>query len=141
MNAARTLMLDPGWVSDWQLEEDVFKDRSSSAPNGSGEAKVPMWIFIATDGGSVFSKKPVDVEVRREGPDRESFVSAYVFSCNKLHVFASAATRKEAESLFNDQVVHFFRMYRDADPRDLAEDAAAIKALYDENFAELHAKS
>ena len=135
MNALPTLMPYRGWESDWQYETPSREGRMPDASNSS-EAKIPMWLFVAADGSRVHSRKPVDVEVRREGPDRQSFVSAYVFSCNKLHVFASASTRYEAESQLHEQVVHFCRMYKAAARDELADDAAAIKALYDENFEE-----
>jgi hypothetical protein len=129
----------PGWESDWQYKAAAGQRNIPEGCDSSSEAKIPMWLFVAADGSRVLSKKPVDVEIRREGPDRQSFVSAYVFSCNKLHVFASASTRNEAESQFHDQVVHFCRMYWAAAPDELAEDAAAIKALYDENFEDANA--
>lgn len=138
MNALPTLMPYKGWESDWQFKVDAGERKVPESCNSS-EAKIPMWLFVAADGSRVLSKKPVDVEVRREGPDRQSFVSAYVFSCNKLHVFASASTRDEAESQFHDQVVHFCRMYKATARNELADDAAAIKALYDANFEEADA--
>jgi hypothetical protein len=95
-----------------------------------------MWLFVGSDGTRVLSMVPVEVEVGREGPDEESPESAFVFRCKRLHVFASASSYKAAEDLFHDQVVHFYGVYRDANPEELADDAAEIQALYAQHFQE-----
>lgn len=137
MNAQPTLMVNPGWVSKWDYKPAPRDAVSKAAEVRLGDiTRVPMWLFVASNGARVLSRRPVEVMVQQMGPDEESPVSAFVFACHKLHVFASAATYKEAEEQFHEQVVHFFYTYA-ALPRDqVSEDAAEIQALYQAHFQE-----
>jgi hypothetical protein len=128
-------MLDPQWSSEWDYKPQG--NQSKPLPSwGSSVTRVPMWVFVGSDGTRVVSSLPVEVEVGREGPDDDSPDSAFVFNCKKLHVFASGSTYKDAEDQFHEQVVHFFREYRDADHASLADDAAEIQVLYNKYFQE-----
>jgi hypothetical protein len=132
---AATLMLDPQWASEWDYKPQ--ENQSKPLPSwGSSTTRVPMWLFVASDRTRVVSLLPVEVEVGREGPDEDSHEPVFVFNCKKLHVFASGSSYKEAEDQFHEQVVHFFREYRDADRASLADDAAEIQVLYKKYFRE-----
>ncbi len=125
-------MVDPRSSDEWNY---VAPDAANTPVRELRKSMhMPMWLFVAYDGARVLSKLPVDVEVTREGSDAECNDAAIVFSCKNLHVFASAPTYKEAEDQFHDQVVHFFHVYRDSDPYELAPDALEIQALYNEHF-------
>jgi hypothetical protein len=127
-------MLAPQWSRDWAIET---REASAVVPAPlSRVSRVPMWLFVAPNGVRIFSSLPVTVEVGTEGPDAETPVTAYVFNCPRLHVFASGATYKEAEDSFHEQVVHFFHSYRETDASELADDAAEIQKLYLDNFQE-----
>lgn len=129
-------MLDPKWSSEWDYKPQDNQLKVPPSLGGSQMTRVPMWLFVASTGARAVSSIPVEVEVGREGPDEDSSESVFVFNCKKLHVFASASTYKEAEDQFHEQVVHFFREYRDADVTSLADDAAEIKVLYKKYFQE-----
>lgn len=85
----------------------------------------------------MLSKRIVDVEVRKEGPDAESALPVYVFCCDSLHVYASAFDYEAAKNSFDDQVVHFFYSYRNARSEDLAEGAQVIQERYRAHFEEM----
>lgn len=127
-------MLDARSTTEWSYRP--IEPQTAVVAQGTYKiTKMPMWLFVS-GGHRILSTLPVDVEISREGPDAESSEPAFVFACKKLHVFASAPTYKEAEDLFHEQVVHFYNFYRDADPDELAEDAAEIRQLYAQNFQE-----
>lgn len=138
MSECATLMLDPHWESQWDIKpQDNQSKLLSALPSwGSSMTRVPMWVFASSDGNRVVSRRPVEVEVGREGPDEDTVGPVYVFNCKKLHVFASAALYKDAEDQFHDQVVQFFLEYRAADPACLDDDAAEIQRLYKTYFRE-----
>ena len=127
-------MLDAKSAEEWSY--CPLEPQTAVVAQGTNRAtKVPMWLFVAGR-RRILSTLPVDVEISRQGPDAESSECAFVFACKKLHVFASAPTYKDAEDLFHEQVVHFYESYRDANPDELAEDAAEIRELYTRNFQE-----
>ena len=130
MNAQPTVMLDPRWTSEWEDTHLAAKPKITPPL----QSRIPMWLFVASNGVRVLSCRPVEVEVGKEGPDEESPESCFVFKCAKLHVFASGSTYKVAEDAFHEQVVHFFFVYRNIPDNDLAKDAAEIKALYKQYF-------
>jgi hypothetical protein len=138
MSQCETLMLDPHWESQWDIKpQDNQSKPAPSLPSwGRAMTRVPMWVFAASNGTRVVSVRPVEVEVGREGPDEDIACAAYVFSCKKLHVFASAAIYKDAEDQFHDQVVQFFLEYSEADPACLDDDAVEIQRLYKTYFRE-----
>jgi hypothetical protein len=137
MNAQPTLIFDPDWANKWYYRTD--SRQLGSPPAGlrfADSTRLPMWLFVSSNGARVLSRRPVEVEVFKEGPDNESQDSAFVFACNKLHVYASASTYKDAQDLFHEQVVHFFYVYRALPADQVADDAAEIQALYKAYFEE-----
>jgi hypothetical protein len=137
MNAAQTLIADYSCNTlRWNLDRKVAQDCIPEARKRPVSIQVPIWLFIGADGTRVRSRSPVKVQVTEEGPDEENPQSVFVFSCDRLHVFASGVSYKAAEDSFHDQVVHFFRSYRDLPEEELADDAAQIQALYKANFQE-----
>jgi len=148
MSARQTLMIDPSWQKRWQVNPSRTIEWSSAANDVANQEvcatvsrHVPVWLFVSSDGDRVTSSLPVSVEIREEAPDEECDSWAFVFSCHRLHVFASGSTYGEAENSFHDQVVHFFHTYKAAEVDDLDDDAQTIKSLYDKYFSEsaLHA--
>lgn len=127
-------MIDPKWSREWDYSP-ALPANDSGAFSGA-VTRLPMWLFVGSNNDRVLSLRPVEVEIYRDGPDEESPESAFIFSCKKLHVFASAVNYKVAEDLFHDQVVHFYRLYREAKTDDLAEDAVEIQNLYKRYFRE-----
>ena len=128
-------MVDPGWENTWEFQSP----RQQVTPKPEEKpaeliTRQPMWLFVSSAGERVLSKLPVEVEVKMEGPEEDSMVSAFVFCCNSLHVYASAASRAVAENYFHDQVVQSFHYYLGVRREDLAPDAAAIQARYKANF-------
>jgi hypothetical protein len=138
MKAQPTLMSDPVWMRNWEHPLPA-RDHASGLLESTGNepTRLPVWLFVsASSGARVLSKVPVEVEIHKAVLDEECSAPGFVFACNKLHVFASAQDYREAEDSFHEQVVHFFYTYRNAKPDDLADDAAAIQALYRRYFEE-----
>lgn len=139
MSPQQTLMIEPSWKKKWQLNlprsyADSVLGMVNQGLRSHIAQEIPIWVFVASDGERVSSTVPVSVVIREEGPDEECGTWAYVFSCEKLHVFASGDTYSDAETSFHDQVVHFFREYKNARPEDLDDGAAEVKMLYDTYF-------
>jgi len=138
VSSRQTLMIEPCWEKRWQLRDAQSGMFSVEVANQDFSRKVaremPVWVFVSMQGERVASSLPVSVVISEEGPDEECGQSAYVFGCERLHVFASGATYADAENSFHDQVVHFYHEYTEAHADELDEGAAAIKELYARYF-------
>ncbi|HEY2809663.1 MAG TPA: hypothetical protein VGI91_12795 [Steroidobacteraceae bacterium] len=133
-------MLNPSWEEEWSdAPRPASRTFDSFVPklSAEGSLRLPIWEFAAADGARLYSRRPVEVKVTKEVADQQTPDPTYVFSCESLHVFSSAATYDAALSSFHEQVVHFYFAYRDTDTRELAQEAANIQVIYRTYFREL----
>jgi hypothetical protein len=110
----------------WQLEgRKVQTELKDSVPRRAAQ-RMPMWLFVA-DGLRVLSRRPVEVEVVRDGDSVE-------LNCERLHVFASGDSYDAALSDLHEQVVHFFRHYTSHRLDEFIGGASDLWRLYNGRF-------
>lgn len=143
LNAQLTYMPPNDWRDDrrddWTKRHGEEESRVTllEAKAYLGTRRVPQWLFVSRDEDRVMSTVPVDVEISEEALGDPVAGSAYVFSCKKLHVFASSRRYEEAKASFDDQVVYFFRTYMNTPADVMDEDAAAIREVYARYFSDV----
>jgi hypothetical protein len=111
----------------WQIEGKriPLTELNESVPSRAPQ-RMPMWLFVA-DGLRVLCRRPVEVEVIREGDSVE-------LNCDRLHVYASGGSYDDALSELHEQVVHFYRHYTSRNQDEFVGGARDLWQLYSNRF-------